>query len=223
MAADAEYSTPMRCADPYYDAGVMKVSVPGKFAFMSSRNNNFSNRDQTGVICVRGRKVDGSMENCNLTTNQGVLQDTNKALSTDKQERVMQAKARVSKCVDQANSAASGTANDQGATSCITLSTGGDADILSEESFTTEQAANDVMGDGDKKSCEEISFYFSSASSTTVVLVALAIGLAFVGFAAAWASVFCYNRIRAKQEQNKETRFMGKTHWKKSNHDGNVI
>jgi hypothetical protein len=200
----------------------MKASVAGKFAFMSSRNNNFSNRDQTGVICVRGKKADGSTENCNLTTTQGVLQDTNIALSTNKQERMMDATARVSKCLDEANSASSGTANDQGATSCITLSTGGDADILSTESFTTEQAANDVMGDGDLKSCEEISFFYGGSSATTA-LVGLAIGLAFVGFAAAWASVFCYNRIRARQEMNKETKFAGKKHWKKSTGDSQVI
>ena len=201
----------------------MKVDVPGMFAFFSSRNNNFSNRDQTGVICVRGVKNDGSTEMCNLTTNQGVLQDTNQALSTDKQERMMDTTARVSKCEDQASSGQSGTANDQGATSCITLSTGRDSDILLAETFTTEQAANDVMGDGDQKSCEEISFFFSSSSASTAALVGLAIGLAFVGFAAAWASMFCYNRIKAKQEEGKETRFMGKTHCKKSTGDHNVI
>ena len=73
------------------------------------------------------------------------------------------------------------------------LSTG--AATLSTESFTTEQAQR-VMGDGDLKSCEEISFFYGGSSATTA-LVGLAIGLAFVGFAAAWASVFCYNRIRA--------------------------
>ena len=32
----------------------MKMATVGKHPFFSSRNNNFSNRDQTGIVCVKG-------------------------------------------------------------------------------------------------------------------------------------------------------------------------
>ena len=67
------------------------------------------------------------------------------------------------------------------------------------------------------RKAEKKCVYFSSSSpAATAALVGLAIGLAFVGYAAAWASIFCYNRIKEKQEEGKETHFMGKAHWKKS-------
>jgi hypothetical protein len=37
---------------PYFNGGAVPMKSKGKFAFFSSRNNNFSNRDQTGQICV---------------------------------------------------------------------------------------------------------------------------------------------------------------------------
>ena len=51
----------------------MVARAPGTYAFFSSRNNNFSNRDQTGVVCVK--KPDGS--GCPLDAQTGVLQDAN--------------------------------------------------------------------------------------------------------------------------------------------------
>jgi hypothetical protein len=219
---------PLNCAKmnakpyPYFDAGVMKVNVPGKFSFFSSRNNNFSNRDQTGIICVKGMKDDGTMENCAMDTSTGVLQDTNQALASNMQTRVTKKDAATAACIDSANSASKGTANDQGATSCITSSTGTSSDTLSSESFTTEQAANDAMGDGDKKSCDEIAWFFSSKGSV-VSYLGLAVGLAFVGFFAAWASLYCYNRIKAQREAQKETKFEGSKEWKKTLDDRQVI
>merc|ERR1711916_180807 len=38
---------------PYFDAGLVSLKNPGTFTYMSSRNNNFSNRSQKGVIYVR--------------------------------------------------------------------------------------------------------------------------------------------------------------------------
>jgi len=115
-----------------------------------------------------------------------------------------------------------GTANDQGATSCLTSDSGTSSDTLSAETFTTEQAANDAMGSGDKRSCDEISWFFNGNGSV-VSYLGLAIGLAFVGFFAAWASLYCYNRIKARQEEAKETKFEGTTHWKKAADDRQVI
>ena len=39
-------------AGTYYDLGPRKVTRPGTYYFMCSRNNNFSNRGQKGVIIV---------------------------------------------------------------------------------------------------------------------------------------------------------------------------
>lgn len=219
---------PLNCAKmnakpyPYFDAGVMKAEVPGKHSFFGSRNNNFSNRDQTGIICVRGNMMNGNHENCSLDPATHVLQDTNVALGTSLASRTTPQDAATSACIDSANSDVKGTANDQGASSCITAQTGTNSDTLTLETFTTEQAANDAMGDGDMHSCEEISFFYKGKPDATSYL-GLAIALAFVGAAAAWASVCCYNRIRARQEALKETGFQGKTQWKKQQGDQQVI
>jgi len=37
---------------PYFDGGLVKMRKAGKFSYYSSRNNNFSNRNQAGCICV---------------------------------------------------------------------------------------------------------------------------------------------------------------------------
>ena len=37
---------------PYFDGGLVTMRAKGAFTYFSSRNNNFSNRDQTGRICV---------------------------------------------------------------------------------------------------------------------------------------------------------------------------
>ncbi len=37
---------------PYFDGGRLTISKQGTFPYMSTRNNNFSNRDQKGRICV---------------------------------------------------------------------------------------------------------------------------------------------------------------------------
>merc|ERR1711991_1154465 len=50
---------PQNCAKlnaavkPYFDGGLMNVARKGKFAGMSTRNNNFSNRDMRMNICVK--------------------------------------------------------------------------------------------------------------------------------------------------------------------------
>jgi hypothetical protein len=51
---------PLNCAKmnakpyPYFDGGVMVMRKKGQYPFYSSRNNNFSNRQQIGIICVGG-------------------------------------------------------------------------------------------------------------------------------------------------------------------------
>lgn len=75
-------NTPQNCAKlngkahPYFDAGVVSIktasgatAAQGKtYAFFSSRNNNFSNRDQTMNICVRGA-ADAGKTTCGTKKN----------------------------------------------------------------------------------------------------------------------------------------------------------
>jgi len=39
---------------PYFDAGLVQMRAGGKFYVISTRNNNFSNRAQRGIIVVNG-------------------------------------------------------------------------------------------------------------------------------------------------------------------------
>lgn len=42
-------------ATPYFDGGLVKMNQTGKFTYMSTRNNNFSNRTQKGQLTVVGK------------------------------------------------------------------------------------------------------------------------------------------------------------------------
>jgi hypothetical protein len=151
---------PLNCAKmnakpyPYFDGGVMRMQVPGKFSFFGSRNNNFSNRDQKGLLCVRGATAAGGVETCGAdgtvgtlgVGTLGVLQDVNLALSTKaQQEQTRQDLARAA-CLDSANAKTPGVANDQGATSCLTPKSGTRGDAVVGNSFVVEQAVGDHRG-----------------------------------------------------------------------------
>merc|ERR1711998_513413 len=88
-------------------------------------------------------------------------------------------------------------ANDQGASSCVSSATGTTSDLITGSTFTVEQAANDKLGDGDKKSCDIISWF--AESSNTAKYLALAFGLLFVGLFAAYLSVYVYNYAKRKE------------------------
>merc|ERR550537_1819461 len=116
---------------PYFNAGIMKMTTPGKYPFFSSRNNNFSNRDQTGVLCVRGVGVNtgGTAETCQPSdpnSANGVVQDDNVAIAGARPSLVS-TNGRRGPCDDEANTrggssgmggVSTGAANDQGASSC---------------------------------------------------------------------------------------------------------
>jgi hypothetical protein len=42
----------LNAAEPYFDGGLIQMNLTGTFYYMSSRNNNFTNRSQKGVIVV---------------------------------------------------------------------------------------------------------------------------------------------------------------------------
>jgi len=53
LAAKGNYDPELNNASPYFDAGLLKFKH-GIYYYMSTRNNNFSNRSQKGAIIVNG-------------------------------------------------------------------------------------------------------------------------------------------------------------------------
>jgi hypothetical protein len=195
---------PLNCAKlnakpyPYFDGGVMAMSKTqtGKFPFFSSRNNNFSNRNQAGIICLGDCPVDP------IT---GVLQDINPVLSGDDVEKITRVAA--STCVDTQSDGSGSNAN--GAKSCIVTDT---TDvILTEETFTTHEGDNDAYGDGHKDSCTVLTYLDITKLKTIEQQITLAIILLFVGLFSAWLAYFLYNRYMLAHG-NKESH-RGETDW----------
>eukprot|EP01097_Dermamoeba_algensis_P004886 TRINITY_DN3133_c0_g1_i2.p1 TRINITY_DN3133_c0_g1~~TRINITY_DN3133_c0_g1_i2.p1 ORF type:complete len:638 (-),score=187.56 TRINITY_DN3133_c0_g1_i2:39-1952(-) len=54
---EATYCSKINTPSPYFDGGVVQMRKLGTFHYMSSRNNNFSNRDQKGTIRVLAKKT----------------------------------------------------------------------------------------------------------------------------------------------------------------------
>ncbi|KAL9657373.1 hypothetical protein ABK040_014362 [Willaertia magna] len=50
----------LNAASPYFDAGLVVLRTSGKFNYMCTRNNNFSNRSQKGTLIVTGGKFNSS-------------------------------------------------------------------------------------------------------------------------------------------------------------------
>jgi len=56
---------------PYFDGGLVKMNKGGVFPYMSTRNNNFSNRNMMGSMCV----ADGNTGKCNGKACQQIVED----------------------------------------------------------------------------------------------------------------------------------------------------
>jgi hypothetical protein len=191
---------PLNCAKlnakpfPYFDGGFMVARRPGTYAFYSSRNNNFSNRDQTGVICIR--ESDGS--GCDLEAGTNVVQDPNPMIDATSAASLQRAFSERSRCNDESSDYSAG--NDFGASSCITAA---DNDVLLEATTATQNKDNDNDGDGQSEACDILASVLPRGSSTkTVRFVGLAIILFFVGLFVAWLAYFSYNRYAAYREDN---------------------
>ena len=209
---DTAKNHPLNCAKinakpfPYFDGGLMFMRRNGWFPFFSSRNNNFSNRQQSGVICIG--------PNCTVNPNTGVLQDESPAFSGT---------ARVSRtspatCIDTAN--APDGANNNGAQSCIFVNNASvqPNNILTGETYTRTEADNDSTGDGNNMGCGVLHFSVSSLADSTEQQVVLAVVLLIVGVLAAWAALYLYNRYRARRDS--EPRFRSATEWQGGNSSG---
>lgn len=198
----AEYH-PLNCAKlnakpyPYYDAGIMFMFKSGWFPFFSSRNNNFSNRQQIGVICVG--------ESCYVDENK-VLQEDSPVLAG-----TTNARQSASYCVDT-STGAGGESNANGASSCVggTISdpTDPDDNVLEEETQAINEGDNDAKNEGNEVGCAIQNDYTSSALSrdelTPEEQAGLAVGLLAAGILLTWAAYWVYYRYNPRPSKDKE-------------------
>mmetsp|Transcript_122180 Transcript_122180/g.239865 ORF Transcript_122180/g.239865 Transcript_122180/m.239865 type:complete len:1043 (+) Transcript_122180:57-3185(+) len=199
---------PLNCAKmnakpyTYFDGGLMFMRKKGWFSYYSSRNNNFSNRQQIGVICVG--------EDCKVKNGTDVLEDTNPM--TNGASKTAEATS-TSACFDTAGGENGANAN--GVTSCLPAdaNTPNSNSVLKGESFATQEGDNDNKGDGNAKGCATLSFA-SGAGSSVESNVGLAIGLLFVGLFCSWAAYYLYNRYQARLEG--QSKFRYDTAWQKA-------
>jgi len=192
---------PLNCAKlnakpfPYFDAGFLVARRAGLFAFFSSRNNNFSNRDQTGILCVRAQQDDDS---CPTDASTGVLQDANPSIEP-RAAIFSDADKKSARCF----ATAAGAANAQGASSCST-----DATLLTGETQAAGNKDNDAIGDGNRDACDVIFWDYTERSTTnrTVKYLTLAIILLFAGIFGTYVSYFAYNRYTAHKHKSRKFR-----------------
>eukprot|EP01038_Epipyxis_sp_PR26KG_P005588 gene5588-7716_t len=196
---------PLNCAKmnakpyPYFDAGIMFMKRSGWFPYYSSRNNNFSNRQNIGIICVG--------KNCTVDANK-VLQDQNP--QTNGNSLINSA---ASTCFDTASGSAG--ANGNGAHSCLPKNnvTINSNSILMGETFATPEGDNDNKGDGNAKGCAKLTF--TVGTNTVEQQVALAFILLAVGLFTSWLAYYLYNRYQARKQG--ENQFRYDTAWTKDN------
>ena len=196
---------PLNCAKlnakpySYFDGGVMIMKKDGWFSYYSSRNNNFSNRQQIGVICVGA--------DCKVTNGTDVLQDENPMTNGVSMTAEV---TKISACHDTAGGQNGANAN--GVTSCLPDSAStATPNVLTAETFATQEGDNDNKGDGNAKGCATLTFGTASSVESNV---ALAIGLLFVGLFCSWAAYYLYNRYQARQEG--QSKFRYETAWQKA-------
>ena len=183
---------PLNCAKlnakpyPYFDGGLQIMRKLGWFSYFSSRNNNFSNRQQIGVICVGQTSAD-----CTLNS-AGVLQTGNTVASSG--NTVSPAAAQTSTvCYDAAGRGST--------TACVYQG----PPILTTESIAFQQADSDATGDGNRMGCESKSDQLSLGSASPGQLrvdqqVGLAIGLLALGIFVTWLAYYCYNRYSKQRD-----------------------
>ena len=206
---DVADNHPLNCAKmnakpyPYFDGGIMMMRKKGWFPYYSSRNNNFSNREQVGIICVG--------EDCKVDPSTGVLQDDNP------QTNGMTAVTTVpSTCFDTADGSAGANAN--GAHSClptaVQMASGENVTfVLTTETFATQEQDNDNYGDGNPKGCAVL-MYTADGSTTVEDNLALAFILLAVGLFVSWLAYYLYNRYQARRAG--ESKFRYDTAWQKA-------
>jgi hypothetical protein len=173
----------------------MSMLTSQLFSYFDSRNNNFSNRMNKGVICVGG--------NCPLQNGTNVLQDVNPGLNGN---MIVSSAAPVNPTLiigaNQVDSPCASTSMTLGAAangvqSCIAPTPA----IITTPTTAGNEGDNDNKGDGTGPAgCAQLTYSADSiiGVSTVEQQVVLAVVLFFVGLVLAWLAYYMYNRYRAR-------------------------
>jgi len=145
---------PLNCAKlnaaqhPYFDAGAVKVDNRGRFTAQSTRNNNFSNRDQTLNMCVAAD--DNDLTNCHTATLNPSTGAPNAHFSGGKTAAVIDG---------------------------ISIENNDPAvDAIAGETTAPIEKDNDGVGDGEKEACEaRLHDFLSSIGIAGIIAIALAL------------------------------------------------
>ena len=155
------------CAQPQNDP------EGGRFHYYSSRNNNFSNRDQTGTICVKGSdKTKGDCSQTNVLSDKKVLSEALAAVKANK--------AQVTQLPSDVKP------------------TGGP--ILTEDTAAPNDKDNDALGDGDQEGCERMLYDFFKGIGPAGV-TALAVGLLATGSLLTLLGLYVVHRYRRRHTE----------------------
>jgi hypothetical protein len=182
-------NTPQNCAKlngkahPYFDAGVTTIktatgatTTQGKtYAFFSSRNNNFSNRDQTMNICVRSGATDSTC---------GIQRDADTG----------QPNPTYNPFSNQANGGISGPDGIQQPPDQIT----DEAAELRDPTQAPIEKDNDSVGTGDAEACEaRVEFFVRSVGFAGLIAIACAVFA--LGVMGTLVMQACWGRMVAKE------------------------
>lgn len=192
-------NTPQNCAKlngkahPYFDAGVVSIkqasgatAQQGKtYAFFSSRNNNFSNRDQTMNICVRA-------------ANGGIGDGVSATCGTKK---------GVNGVIDPYYNPFSNTnAGGVGAPDGIVQEPGvitGPGQIIQDPTTAPIEKDNDSVGSGDAEACEaRVELFVRSVGFAGLVAIACAVFM--LGIMGTLVMQACYGRLTSKDKWHEQ-------------------
>ena len=186
----AEYH-PLNCAKinakpyPYFDAGIMFLKKAGLFSYFSSRNNNFSNRQQIGRMCISAGS-ECSVDSEGRLNFTGAPQPSTSAFTSP------------TNCND--GSCIGGSASDPAK-----------VEILPEETEAENNADNDFEGDGVEKGCAPTTDNSGTGGSakegtrlSTEEQIGLAFGLFAAGLLIAWLGWMLFKRYNPRKSKAKE-------------------
>eukprot|EP00656_Telonema_subtile_P058028 TRINITY_DN969_c0_g1_i1.p1 TRINITY_DN969_c0_g1~~TRINITY_DN969_c0_g1_i1.p1 ORF type:complete len:1422 (+),score=381.16 TRINITY_DN969_c0_g1_i1:217-4482(+) len=74
---------------PYFDGGLVKMEKAGRFPYYSSRNNNFSNRNQAGYLCVGAGQCSAG-KGCQQMAEEDLLKKMNARENPDGSGKLME-------------------------------------------------------------------------------------------------------------------------------------
>ena len=158
----------------------MNVARKGKFAGMSTRNNNFSNRDMRMNICVKDKLTDPADTDC---TTEGAGK-----VPLQKRFAGYAAKTR-NNPTPPSNPTPPGTEQPP-------------PPVNTEETIAPIEKDNDAVGDGEKEACEARLFNFLMQIGLWGI-IAISIAMIMIGALGTILIQRCYDRHKkGKQERN---------------------